>query len=55
MAAVFRVPQRVQEAAAPHRKGTVKAVQGSGENARITVALDGWHPVTFHPAQLVHI
>jgi len=54
VAAVFKVGQAVQQAAAPHRKGHVRAVSGSGINAQITVNLTGWHPVTLHPAELVH-
>ena len=49
----WRPGRRVQEAAAPHRQGSIKARQGTGENARITVALDGRPPVTFKPAQLI--
>ena len=46
------VGRQVQEKAAPHRKGRIKAVQGTGQNARIITALAGHPPVTFHPAQL---
>jgi len=46
------VGRPVQENAPPHRKGTIKAVQGTGGNARIIVNLAGHPPVTFHPAQL---
>ena len=52
MAAVFRIQQRVQEVASPHRKGTVRAVAGSGVNAVVTVNLDGRPPANFRPAQL---
>jgi len=55
MAAVFRVGDAVQVLAPPQRKGHVRAVQGSGANAQVTVALIGWHPVTFRPAQIQHI
>ena len=48
----WRPCRRVREAAAPHRKGTIRARQGTGANARITVALDGRPPATFRPAQL---
>ena len=48
----WRVGRRVQEKASPFRKGTIRARQGTGANARITVALDGRPPATFHPAQL---
>ena len=49
----YRVGRRVQEAAAPNRRGSIKARQGTGPNARITVALDGRPPQTFRPAQLI--
>ena len=52
MAAVFKIQQRVQEIASPHRKGTTRAVAGSGVNAVITVNLDGRPPTNFRPAQL---
>ena len=52
MAAVFKILDRVQEVASPHRKGTVKAVAGVGVNAVITVGLDGRPPVNFRPADL---
>lgn len=55
MAAAFKVTQRVQEVASPHRKGTVRAVKGTGVNAVITVNLDGRAPQDFRPAQLTHI
>jgi len=48
----WRTGRRVQENAPPHRKGTVKAVAGTGGNAVITVALDGRPPANFRPAQL---
>jgi hypothetical protein len=48
----FRIGRRVQEIPAPHRKGTVAVVHGSGVNAVITVRLDGFHPANFRPAQL---
>ena len=48
----WRPGRRVEEAAAPHRRGTIRAVQGTGANARVTVGLDGRPPTTFRPAQL---
>lgn len=48
----WRIGRNVQEKAAPHRKGVIRARQGTGANARITVTLTGSHPVTFTPAQL---
>lgn len=48
----WKIGRRVQETAAPHRKGTIKARQGVGANAVITVALDGRPPASFRPAQL---
>jgi hypothetical protein len=48
----WRPGRRVQEIAAPRRKGTVRARQGTGANARITVTLDGRPPATFRPGQL---
>lgn len=47
--------RRVQEASPPGRKGTIRAVAGTGQNARITVGLDGRPPATFIPAQLILI
>lgn len=47
--------RRVQEVAAPHRKGTIVAVLQPGPNATIVVRLDGWHAVSFSPAQLILI
>lgn len=52
MAAVFKILDRVQEVASPHRKGTVRAVKGTGVNAVITVGLDGRPPTNFRPADL---
>ena len=49
----FKAGQRVQMIAAPHRKGIVAAVTGSGVNAVITVNFPGWHPAQLRPAQLV--
>lgn len=49
---IWRVGRRVQENAAPHRKGSIRARKGTGANARITVNLDAHPPQTFHPAQL---
>jgi len=48
----WRIGRPVQEIAAPHRKGTIRARQGTGSNARITVNITGRPPVTFRPAQL---
>ena len=48
----WSVGRRVRETAAPHRKGTISARQGTGTNARITVNLDGRPPQAFFPAQL---
>ena len=53
--AAFKVGQHVQEVAAPHRKGYVRAIRGSGPSSHITVALTGLHPVDFRPAQIVHV
>jgi len=44
--------RRVQEVALPHRKGAIRAVRGTGQNAVITVGLDGRPPANFRPAQL---
>ena len=49
---MWRIGRRVQEAAAPHRKGSIRARAGTGPNARITVNLDGRPPVTLRPGQL---
>jgi hypothetical protein len=49
---VFRVNERVQEIASPHRKGTVRLILRSGVNATIWVQLDSWYRVSFRPAQL---
>jgi hypothetical protein len=51
-ARTWRVGRRVQEKASPHRKGAIRAVRGSGQNAVIVVNLDGRPPVNFRPAQL---
>lgn len=48
----WRPGKRVQEVAPPHRKGTIRAVRGTGPNAVITVGLDGRPPARFRPAQL---
>ena len=48
----WRIGRRVQEVATPHRKGSVRVVQGTGPNAVIVVNLDGHPPASFHPAQL---
>jgi len=52
VAVVFKAPNRVQELAPPHRKGTVRHVAGTGSNATVTVNLDGRAPTSFRPAQL---
>lgn len=44
--------RRVREAAPPHRKGTIRVVQGTGLNAVIVVGVDGRPSVSFRPAQL---
>lgn len=51
-AQTWRIGRRVQEKAAPHRKGTIRARNGTGANARILVGLDGRPPHTFTPGQL---
>lgn len=48
----WRIGRRVQEAATPHRKGTIRNVRGTGGNAIVIVGLDGFTQVSFHPAQL---
>lgn len=48
----FRTGNRVRELAKPFRLGTVIAVQGIGPAARITAALDNWHPQTFAATDL---
>jgi hypothetical protein len=48
----WRIGRRVRENAAPHRKGTIRARSGTGNNARITVNIDGRPPATFSPRQL---
>ena len=49
---IWKVGRRVQEKAAPHRKGSIKARRGTGANAVIVVNVDGRPPASFHPAQL---
>ena len=49
---LWKPGKRVQQTAAPHRKGTVSRVAGTGQNARITVNFDGGHAVTLYPGQL---
>jgi hypothetical protein len=44
--------RRVAEIAPPHRRGTVRAVTGTGAYAVIAVNLDGRPPQNFRPAQL---
>jgi hypothetical protein len=48
----WRVGRRVQEKAPPHRRGSVRARRGSGQNAVLVVNLDGRAPQNFRPAQL---
>lgn len=52
MAILFRVGARVQEIAAPHRKGTVRAIKRTGPTALIWVGLDGYTIAVFHPSGL---
>jgi hypothetical protein len=49
----WRPGRRVQEIAPPHRKGVIIAVQGTGGNASITVALFGHGAHNFRPGQLL--
>ena len=49
---LYRVGQRVQELAPPHRKGTVKVVNGRGSYASIWVQIDGRGIVRFTPSGL---
>lgn len=49
---VWRITRPVQEIAAPHRKGTIRARIGTGTNATIVVNITGGHPVSFRPSQL---
>ncbi len=51
-AQTWRIGRRVQEKAAPHRTGTIRARQGTGPNAIIVVNLSGHPPQNFRPAQL---
>jgi hypothetical protein len=48
----WRIGRNVQEIAAPHRKGRIKSVAGTGVNAEVLVTFSGHPPVTFKPAQL---
>ncbi len=48
----WHVGAQVTEVAPPHRKGYIRAVQGTGARARITVVFPGAAPVTFFPAEL---
>lgn len=48
----WRPGRRVQEVAAPHRRGTIRLVRGTGINAVIIVGLDGRPPASFRPVQL---
>jgi hypothetical protein len=50
--AQYRPGQRVTEIAPPHRKGTIRRVQGTGINAVLWVGLDGWYLVAFRPGQV---
>lgn len=49
---LWRAGKRVQQTAAPHRKGTIARVAGAGPGARVTVNFDGWHPLTLSASQL---
>lgn len=49
---LWRPGRRVKEKAAPHRTGTIRAVQGTGFNAVIFVNLTGHPPASFRPGQL---
>ena len=51
--ATWRPGRRVQEVAAPRRRGTIRVVLGAGVNALILVGLDGVPPAIFGPAQLI--
>ncbi len=55
MAAKYKAGDKVQQVAAPYRTGRIRAVRGSGADARITVSFPGWHPVTLTPAQIEHV
>lgn len=48
----WRIGRTVQEKAAPHRKGRIKARHGTGNTATILVALFGRPPANFRPSQL---
>lgn len=48
----WRIGRQVQENSGQHRTGWIKAVAGTGNNAKITVRFTGGSPVTFHPPQL---
>lgn len=48
----WRVGRQVQEKAAPHRKGSIRARRGVGSNAIIVVNISGRAPQNFHPPQL---
>jgi hypothetical protein len=52
---LFKVGSRVQEVAAPHRKGTVRAIRGRGASAVIAVGLDGYTIAYFRPSALTII
>jgi hypothetical protein len=49
----WRIGRQVQEIVPPYLTGHIKAVQGTGYNARITVTVPGRGPVTLRPYQLV--
>lgn len=51
----WRIGRRVQEVGAPHRKGAIRALIGTGTNAIVAVNLDGRPPALFRPAQLTLI
>ncbi|HEV2370928.1 MAG TPA: hypothetical protein VGS19_02065 [Streptosporangiaceae bacterium] len=48
----WRIGRAVQEVASPHRKGTIRFVRGTGQNAIVLVNLLGHPPQGFRPAQL---
>ena len=48
----WHIGRRVQENAAPRRKGTIRVVSGTGANAVVVVNVDGRAPQNFQPGQL---
>ena len=48
----WKIGRRVQENAAPHRKGSIRFVRGTGSNAVVIVNLDGRPPASFRPSEL---